>query len=98
MADQILINPTPKQQFLADSKKVSAHRNVMQMAPIQEGINMALLEYQRQLTANMTDANAAAAVSFKLKGALEFVNTFLKLGESAPAVEQSKVTQLDHRV
>jgi len=97
MAEPI-INPSPKQQFLANPKRVSAHRELMQNPQMQDSLNMGLLHYQLALAANMTDANAAAANSFKVKGVLEFIDVFLKLGESSQAPTQSKIVGLDHSV
>lgn len=95
----VVINPTPKQQFMASSRKVSAHRNTMQMEPIQEGLNMAMLQYQLLLATSTQDSNGAAAAMFKIKGALEFIDVFLKLGESPKIqADSGKVTQLNHQL
>lgn len=64
---------------------------------MQDSLNMSLLHYQLMLASSMSDANAAAANSFKIKGALEFIDVFLKLSESAQrAAEKSKIVGLDH--
>lgn len=97
MSEQIVINPSAKFQFMKDSKRISAHRNIMQMDQTQDSINMALLEYQRLLLVNAADANAAAAAGLKLKGALEFVDIMMKLGEAPRQSEKPALIQLDHR-
>jgi hypothetical protein len=95
----VIINPSPKLQFMSDPKRVSAHRNTMQMPQIQDSINMALLNYQRELFARVNDANGSAAAGLKLKGALEFVDEFLRLAEAPkPHADSPKSAQLDHKV
>ena len=98
MSETTLVkNPTPKQQFLADSKGVTAHNNIMQMPQIQASLNMATLEYQRRLFMEVKDGNAAAAAALKVSGALEFVDVLIKLGTAPTAPEQPRILGLDHR-
>lgn len=98
MADKINYTPTPKQQFLEQTKQVAEHRNLMQNSSLRMSFNMALLQYQHNLMAGMSDASGAAASSFKLKGAAEFLNTLIMLGEQMPQVDPSKIEQLNHQV
>lgn len=97
MSEPIILNPSPKLQFLS-SKAVSDHNNMAQSPVLRHSLNMALLEYQNQQLTTMTDANGAAACSFKIKGALEFIDLFMKLGMAPQKVEPSKIARLDHNV
>lgn len=83
---------------MADVKRISAHRNLASSAQMQDSLNHALLHYQLMLSINMNDANAAAANSFKVKGVLEFIDVFLKLGESVQPLQASKIETLNHGV
>lgn len=96
MADNV-INPTAKAQFIADPKRVSSHNSMVQIPQMRDSLNMALLEYQRIMIGNLTDANAGAAVSFKLKGAEEFINIFLSLGMTRSEPKIVTPITLDHR-
>lgn len=95
---EIIINPTPKQEFLTDGKAVTAHRNLMQMPPLQHSIRAALAQYQRELFSRIAaDGNTAAANHYKAQGAHEFINTLLNLAESfkplTPRTTQEQLNQ-----
>lgn len=96
---EVIINPTPKQEFLTDGKAVTAHRNLMQMPPLQHCIRTALAEYQRELFRRIAaDGNAAAANHYKAQGAHEFINTLLTLGESfKPLTPRTATEQLNQK-
>lgn len=80
---EIIINPTPKQEFLTDGKAVTAHRNLMQMPPLQHSIRAALAQYQRVMAdRRVTEGNLAAMNHFKAQGAQEFISTLITLAES----------------
>lgn len=93
MTEQPIITPTPKQQFMADPKRVANHRRITEDAHLQDSINMALLQFQHDLTKNMSEANGAAAAAFKIKGALEFVDCLFKLSQAAPRIIPKATSQ-----
>jgi hypothetical protein len=92
-----LLNPSPKQQFIASSNRTKAHWELISNPQMQDSINASLLHYQLLLSVNMTDANAAAANSFKIKGVLEFIEVFLKLAVEAQQLDRPKLAVLDHK-
>jgi len=94
----LIINPTPKQQFVADDGRIRSHRNIMQMPQTQDSINMALLEYQRTLLGKpVVDGNSAATGGLKLAGAIEFVDILIKMGEAHIRTDSAKIATLDHK-
>jgi hypothetical protein len=90
------VNPTPKQEFMENSKFVSMHREMMQQPMMYVSIQYALLQYQREMAnVRAIDGNAAATSFFKIQGALEFVDLLRKLGETPEIVKlQSTIPQL----
>lgn len=70
---------------MSSGVNVSAHRELCVSKQMQSSINLALLEYQRIMAVDTRDSNGAAANMFKLKGAQEFMDVFLKLAE-APVI------------
>ncbi len=96
MAEPIILNPTPKQQVTANSKRIALHRAVVETTGFQDAINMGLLQYQRMLAESTVDSNVAAASMFKLKGAQEFVQVLIHLTHHTSIKTESKIAQLDH--
>lgn len=83
-----IINHSPKQRFMTDTKSVSAHRDLVSTTAFEAGSHFAMLEYMSQLAQRANDGNTAAAMGLKLQGALEFLQTMKMLGETprlAPA-------------
>ena len=87
MADKVIINPSGKRQLMASGVSISAHRELCANKQMQPSLNLGLLEYQRQLAANTGESGAAAANMFKLKGAQEFIDIFLKLAEETQVLK-----------
>ena len=81
MADILNVNPTPKERFIAYKPFVDGHRELIGRPELQRGFDFALLEFQRELAAGITDGNGAAANHYKLAGAHEFIRVFRKLAE-----------------
>jgi len=77
-----ILNPRPKALFRQSAVKVKNHNSLITSPVLKESLDAALLEYQqRVLMGGNGDVNNAAAASFKLKGALEFIDEFIKLAE-----------------
>lgn len=92
-----VVNPSPRSQFRSNVKSLAEHNNAMQSPATTLALNMALLQYQRDLLGKMSDANAAAAVSFKLKGAEEFIAIYLTLGLDFTPKVIADGSQLDYK-
>lgn len=69
---------SPKQRFLSDQKRASAHTDHMAAPTFFEAASMALLEYQyRSISGDPQVMTIAAA---KLRGAQEFLRVLMNLG------------------
>lgn len=81
------VNPQPKARFLAEGADViKAHRDLMQNQNLKLAIDVALLQYQGQLSnAKPPDAASAAFSFYKVTGALEYINVLKNLAETPPA-------------
>lgn len=75
-------NPTPKVRYIADVQNVKAHRQMVDGDTFTHAIDVALLQYQAELHPRAVDFNNAAANSFRLAGALEFVHVLRTLADS----------------
>jgi len=92
------VNPSPRVRFQDVKQYVSEHRALMEDPRVQRAMDYAFLEYQRQLCDLKVDGNGAAANHFRMLGAMEFMTTFLLLGE--PALQSPKAPEapaLNHR-
>ena len=96
---QLPINPSPKALFRANAVKVRNHSDMIRSPVMKESMDVALLEYQFKLATNTAEQNGAAAAMFKIKGALEFIDEFLRLAE-APVRKQTTpdAGKIDHTV
>ncbi len=92
------VNPSPKFRFLTTEIFLNQHRALIDRPETQRAIDFALLEYQRILCEQNSDANAAAGNHFKVKGALEFVNVLKNLSETPNRVPVIVPANLDHSV
>ncbi len=90
------VNPSPKARFLTVGSFIKEHKALFDMPPTQRAIDFGLLEYQRQLCEQNSDANAAAGNHFKLKGALEFIHVMKHLSEMPQKLSPLPITNLDH--
>lgn len=97
MKDIAQANPTPKQQLVADKKRVSGHFSILDNPQLLDSINTSLLEQQRILSERSGDANAAAAAQYMQKGALHFVEVFLKLAFVPERSQEKSPSQLNHQ-
>ena len=82
-APEPLKNPTPKQRFLQNTRAVKDYVGILDNEAFQVATDLAMLEYQQALTRQTTDALTASAAGFKLKGALEFLQTLRTLPDTA---------------
>ena len=82
---------------MANEKRMKSHWDLIANPQMQDSVNQTLLHYQYLLAANMNDANAAAANSYKIKGVLEFLDQFLKLAVGVQQLDRPKLAVLDHK-
>jgi hypothetical protein len=94
-----ILNPRPKTLFRSSAVKVKNHNSLISSPVLKESLDAAMMEYQYKCVGGATDANSAAAVTFKLKGALEFVDEFIRLAEpyQRPQI-MSSGDKIDHTV
>lgn len=79
-----VINPTPKDKFLLHPNLISPHRDMMQNSSLDFAIDIALLQYQRQLCdQRFTEGNMSAISYWRMLGAHEFISILKHLGETA---------------
>lgn len=79
-------NRSPKQRFRENVKWVGEHRVMVDSDAFARACDMALLQYQINVTSNITDGQGAGAAGLKLQGAIEFLNTLRNLSESVAPV------------
>jgi hypothetical protein len=84
-----IVNHSPKQRFMTDTKSVSAHRDMVASGTFEAGSHFAMLEYMSQLAQRANDGNTAAAMGLKLQGALEFLQIMRMLGETPRMLVQA---------
>lgn len=82
MAEPIPVNPSPKARYLSDATVVRRHKELTQSGIFQHAVDMALLQFQVELSQQKVDGVGAAANHFKVTGALEFVNLLKGLAET----------------
>lgn len=75
----MIIDLQPKRDFLRDSKRGSAHQDVMSSPFFQDAAKAALLEYQVRLANGPVEAAIVAV--HRLRGAEDFLRILLNLGE-----------------
>lgn len=89
-------NPTPKQRFQEDDRRVKAHLALLERTDLQASLDAALMQYQWGLSQNSNNLNDAAACHFKSIGAWELINTFKRLVEQPPPPSKKHDGQLIH--
>lgn len=72
------ISLRPKQSYLRDPASCAKHSDLMATPSFQVAAATALLEYQRRVTTS--DPALAAAVTFKLRGAQDYLDVLMNLG------------------
>lgn len=68
----------PKRIYLRDAKAAADHTNYMATPQFQFAAASAIIEYSRIITNG--DPALAASVTFKLRGAQEYLNVLMNLG------------------
>lgn len=89
-------NQTPKQRFQAMSAWVGAHRQMVDSEPFVRACDMALLQYQQTVTANITNGEGAGAAGLKMQGAIELLNVMRNLSESQTPTVRRPDDNLSH--
>ena len=72
---------TPKQRFRASDKNIAAHQALIDSAPCETGLDVALAELAYELADTVVDPNAAMSAGFQLRGAVKFLKKFKELAE-----------------
>jgi hypothetical protein len=88
-------NPTPKAEFLLNKKAVDAFMEIFSKRETQLCIQTALAQYCRSVSAQ-DDSASPGASHFKLKGAHEFIQVLMNLGESPASAPIKRADNLDH--
>jgi hypothetical protein len=74
-------NPSPKSRFLQNKKFIAGHVALFDTEQARQSIDTALLQYQNYLCD--MGASIPAELFNRMKGAQDFVNILMNLGESA---------------
>lgn len=75
-------NISPRQRFQQSGVRLSNHREMIASEAFKAAIDIGLLQYQTELAAKCTDANAAMRVGLCILGAQEFVTVLRQLGDT----------------
>lgn len=81
-----LANPSPRHRFQESANNVSLHRKMVDSHEFQRATDFAMLEYSASLSTQTVDFQGGAANHFKLRGALEFLQTLRVLAEAPPKI------------
>jgi len=97
-----VVNPTPKNRFLANTADVQTHRGIVQNPNFQKSLDFALMEYQGQLaSATVPDSptffNNCAANHLRIQGVMQFIHILKGLGEKPVAPVIVDRDNLDQR-
>lgn len=87
-----MIQLTPKGDFKKNRKVANEHSELMASKGFREAAKVALVEYQRQKLTG--DVQNPAASSLKLKGAQEFLDVLMNLGEPEAKREETDTNVL----
>ncbi len=74
-------NPSPKQRFQEDDRRLKSHLALLERTDLAGSLDVALMQYQWELSENASTLNDAAANHFKISGALELLNIFKRLSQ-----------------
>jgi hypothetical protein len=101
--DQKAVNPTPKIRFQEIKGAVEAHHGLIETESFKRACDVALLEYNRKLAANLGLSPVqgaqfeAMANAWRLQGANEFLAELRMLGEKQPEAKPPGLARvLDH--
>lgn len=76
-------NPSPREQFIKDSKAVAEFNELMDSQVLCNALDAALLEYQRRLSkATIADLGGCASTHFRAVGAQEYLDLLRNFCES----------------
>lgn len=93
------LNPSPKTRFRENPQSITEHRAILEGRSFQKSLDYALLEYQAQLGLTVSEnPNMASVAGLKVTGALEFLQTFKTLSETARLPQRAPAPNLDHKV
>lgn len=82
-------NKSPKQRFVEMSQWVGEHRQMVDSQAFVRACDMAMLQFQRDITANINSGDGAGAAGLKMQGAQKFLEILRNLSEtSTPEVRR----------
>lgn len=99
MATPPSANPSPKTRFQEVKGAIDAHHTLIETESFKRGCDMALLEYQRKLAAELANTPpekaqvTAMAHGWKLNGVQEFLSELRNLGEKPVTVQPPGVAR-----
>jgi hypothetical protein len=91
-------NLTPKQRFQLQALAINEHRDMVVSRPYQSSVDFGLLEYVNELADDVKDGNSAAAVGFKLQGAVSIIRTMKSLSETPQVTKTFKPETINYNV
>lgn len=93
-------NPSPKSEFLKNKDAVAGHTALLDNPYFMGSLNVALFEYQRQISMRVPadNFNACASGHLMMVGAQDFINTLLNLAETAVVETRKDVGNLPGNV
>jgi hypothetical protein len=88
---------SPRDSFRESKEHLSKHIEMVDSSTFERAAHTALLQYQTDLAAQVKDGNSAAAVGYKLQGALEIMGVLRNLAEPTPRLQQVANRNLNHQ-
>lgn len=93
-----LTNPSPKERFQASVDNIGPHRDMVVSDPFTRAMDFGLMQYANEIQGQAYGSEGAAAVGYKLQGAVEFIGIVKQLAEKTVIKKtsiNSNLTQTD---
>jgi len=87
-----LMNPAPKERFMAVPSHVHQHRETMVSDSFERAADLAMLQHMARCTQNLENNEQAAAAAWRIAGALEYALTLRMLGEAPQPIRKLPLT------
>jgi hypothetical protein len=82
-------NKTPKQRFVEMSQWIGEHRQMVDSVAFTRGCDFAMLQFQADVTSNITDGTGAGSAGLRMQGAQQFLQILRTLSEtSTPSIRR----------
>ena len=89
-------NKTPKQRFLEMSQWIGEHRQMVDGQAFTRACDFAMLQFQKDITAPITDGTGAGSAGLRLQGAQQFLQILRNLSEAPTATVSRPDDNLKH--